>query len=453
MSLQNSKNINLILNGPIPYALYKLALPNIFAVFMYSIVTFSEAWYISRVSIDELASLALVFPFVSLIGMIGLGAIGGGITSCLSKAIGKNDKELANKILWHSVLIMTFLSFFFLLFFVFLSSIIFHLIGAEKIVENRSVTFMQVFFSFAPVMFFSYLFISVFRGCGSYQALARITILANISQVLLSGVLTLGLWFFPQLGLIGIAISTIICQGIAAIYMFLYIIRGNFNISFKIYSFDKNIIIDILRVGGISSINAISITLTMLLVTFFVSGYGTAAIAGYGICLRLEQMLIPLAFGIGGVLTTIVGMNFGAENFKRAKKAAWLGASIIGFIATGIGSMVAFFPDIWINIFTHDNDAFSIASKYLVIVGPVFGIFALGKTLYFASMGTGNMLIPISAGLTRLLIVFLFGMLATYFSLDIIFLFFGVSLGLSTIGIILIINMFKKAWNPLLIIK
>ena len=92
MSLQNSKNINLILNGPIPYTLYKLAIPNIFAVFMYSIVTFSEAWYISRVSIDELASLALVFPFVSLVGMIGLGAIGGGITSCLSTAIGKNDK-------------------------------------------------------------------------------------------------------------------------------------------------------------------------------------------------------------------------------------------------------------------------------------------------------------------------------------------------------------------------
>ena len=111
------------------------------------------------------------------------------------------------------------------------------------------------------------------------------------------------------------------------------------------------------------------------------------------------------------------------------------------------------FPDIWINIFTDDNDAFSIASKYLVIVGPFFGIFALGKTLYFASMGTGKMFIPISAGLTRLLIVFLFGVFVTYFSLDIMFLFFGVSLGLSTVGIILIINMFKKAWNPLLIIK
>jgi len=453
MSFQNSKNINLILNGPISYTLYKLALPNIFAVFMYSAVTFSEVWYISRVSIDELASLALVFPFVSLVGMIGLGAIGGGITSSLSRAIGKNDKDLANKILWHSVLLMTFLSFIFLLFFVFFSNKIFHIIGAEEIVVSRSVVFTQIFFSFAPVMFYSYFFISVFRGCGSYQHLAKITIVTNVSQVLLSGVLTLGFWFFPQLGLIGIAISTIACQGIAAIYMFVYIIRGNFNISFKIYSFDKNIIVDILRVGGVSSINAISITLTMVIVTFFVSGYGTAAIAGHGICLRLEQMLIPLAFGVGGVLTTIVGMNFGAKNFKRAKKISWLGALIIGFLATGIGSIVAISPDIWINIFTDDSDAFLIASRYLIVVGPVFGIFAAGKTLYFASMGTGKMIIPVSAGLTRLLIVSLFGVLVTYFSLDIIFLFFGVALGLSVIGIILIINMFKKAWNPVLIIE
>ncbi|MBA31293.1 MAG: hypothetical protein CL748_02020 [Chloroflexi bacterium] len=98
MSLQNSKNINLILKGSVPFTLYKLALPNVFAVFMYSVVTFSEAWYIGQISIDELASLALVFPFVSLIGMMGLGAIGGGITSSLSRAIGKNDKDLANKV-------------------------------------------------------------------------------------------------------------------------------------------------------------------------------------------------------------------------------------------------------------------------------------------------------------------------------------------------------------------
>ena len=169
MSLQNSKNINLILNAPVPFTLYKLALPNIFAVFMYSAVTFSEAWYIGQISIDELASLALVFPFVSLIGMMGLGAIGGGITSSLSRAIGKNDEDFANKVVWHSLLLMFFLSLIFLLIFVLLSNKIFNLVGAEENVINRSVLFCKIFFSFAPVMFFSFLLVSIFRGCGAYQ--------------------------------------------------------------------------------------------------------------------------------------------------------------------------------------------------------------------------------------------------------------------------------------------
>ncbi|MBF15466.1 MAG: hypothetical protein CL740_00350 [Chloroflexi bacterium] len=449
MSLQNSKNINLILNAPVPFTLYKLALPNIFAVFMYSAVTFSEAWYIGQISIDELASLALVFPFVSLIGMMGLGAIGGGITSSLSRAIGKNDEDFANKVVWHSLLLMFFLSLIFLLIFVLLSNKIFNLVGAEENVINRSVLFCKIFFSFAPVMFFSFLLVSIFRGCGAYQNLAKITIFTNISQVVLSGVLTLGWSVFPQLGLLGIAISTIICQAISSAYMFIYIIRNNLNVSFKVYSFEKNIIYDILRVGGVSAINSICITLTMIVITFFISKYGTAAIAGHGICLRLEQMLIPLAFGVGGVLTTIVGVNFGAKKYIRAKNFALTGAIIIGLIGTIVGVFVAIFPDLWINIFTGDKEAYAIAAIYLMIVGPVFGIFSGGKTLYFASMGTGKMIIPISAAITRLFIVLCFGMIVSYFSLDIKFLFIGVALGLSVIGIILYINMFSKAWNPI----
>ena len=148
-------------------------------------------------------------------------------------------------------------------------------------------------------------------------------------------------------------------------------------------------------------------------------------------------------------LTTIVGVNFGAKKYIRAKNFALTGAIIIGLIGTIVGVFVAIFPDLWINIFTEDKEAYAIATIYLMIVGPVFGIFSGGKTLYFASMGTGKMFIPISAAITRLFIVLCFGMIVSYFSLDIKFLFMGVALGLSVIGIILYINMFSKAWNPL----
>ena len=186
----------------------------------------------------------------------------------------------------------------------------------------------------------------------------------------------------------------------------------------------------------------------MALVTSFISNYGTAAIAGYGLCARLENFLIPFAFGIGGVLTSAVGTNFGASQYYRARKIAWSGSLVIFIDTNIIGITLAIFPHIWLDIFTSDPEAYLIGALYLGIVGPVFGIFSGGKTLYFASQGTGNMVIPLTGGISRLIIVIIFGLLTNIFSWDIKIFFIGVALSLSAVGIILSINMFGKVWNP-----
>ena len=185
--------------------------------------------------------------------------------------------------------------------------------------------------------------------------------------------------------------------------------RKHFN---KITKIKKEIFLDIMKVGGVAALNSISIATTMLVTTTFISKYGTEAIAGYGVCARLEQTLIPLAFGIGGVLTSAVGTNFGAEQFSRARKAAWLGALLIGILAGLIGMTVFISPSLWLDFFTTNPEAYIIGALYLGIVGPFFPIFAFGKTLYFASQGTGNMIIPIFGGITRLVIVSIIGFIS-----------------------------------------
>ena len=203
-----------------------------------------------------------------------------------------------------------------------------------------------------------------------------------------------------------------------------------------------------MKVGGVAALNSISIATTMLVTTTFISKYGTEAIAGYGVCARLEQTLIPLAFGIGGVLTSAVGTNFGAEQFSRARKAAWLGALVIAILAGLIGMTVFISPSLWLDFFTTNPEAYVIGALYLGIVGPFFPIFAFGKTLYFASQGTGNMIIPIFGGITRLVIVSIIGFISVYYTLDIKILFFGVGIAMSSVGLILFINMFSQTWNP-----
>ena len=448
MSLHNSNRMQIILSAPIPSMLFKLAAPNMISVLFMMTVAFSEPFFAGQLGIVQLASVAIIFPFASLVGMVGAGAVGGGVVSALSRAIGKNDLERANSVIWHAALIYFTLSAIFFLVFVLFSRNLFNLIGAEKDVVDKAVLYSKIFFGLGPLMWLYFLMLSIYRGCGDYQSLARINITSGLFQLFFSGALSLGWWFFPAMGLPGIALSVVLPQGFAAFYMLFSISRGRFEISFKITKINREIFLDIMKVGGVAALNSISIATTMLITTTFISKYGTEAIAGYGVCARLEQTLIPLAFGIGGVLTSAVGTNFGAEQFSRARKAAWLGALLIGILAGLIGMTVFISPSLWLDFFITNPEAYIIGALYLGIVGPFFPIFAFGKTLYFASQGTGNMIIPIFGGITRLAIVSIVGFISVYYSLDIKFLFLGVGIAMSSVGLILLINMFSQTWNP-----
>ena len=448
MSLQDSERIKLILDGSIPSMLFKLATPNMISVLFMLVITFSEIFFAGQLGINSLAAVAVVFPLVSLAGMIGQGAIGGGVVSALSRSIGSNDINRANFVVWHSFIVYLLISIIFFVLFVGFSKYIFYLIGVEEEVVNEALTYSRIFFGFSPFIFLFFLLTSIFRAFGDYQALARINIIIGIAQLILAGSLSLGWWFFPSLGLVGLASAMIIPQAIASICMLISIFRGRYNVSIKITALRKDIFIDIFKVGGVGAINSISIAVTILVTTSFIANFGTEAVAGYGVCARLEQTLIPFAFGIGGVLTSTTGVNFGAKQFSRARKSAWFGASIIASIVAIVGITLSIFPSIWLNLFTTDPEAYAIGALYLSIVGPFYMLFAFGKTLYFASQGTGNMLFPIVGGISRLSVVSIFGILIISQDLNINYLFFTIGLAMSLVGLVLFLNMFGPNWNP-----
>tara|TARA_B100000519_G_scaffold198063_1_gene206876 strand:- start:18 stop:1322 length:1305 start_codon:yes stop_codon:yes gene_type:complete len=428
--------------------LYRLAAPNMLAVIIISIVTFSEAWYVGKVNTVALAGLAIVFPFQTLMGMMGNGGMGNGTASALSRSIGKNDFKRAHSVIWHSALINLFISLVYLIALGIFSRSIFNLFGASEEVTDQAVLYARIFFGLAPFIWLYFWMKSVLRGLGAIQIMARLDIVASVIQLVLSGALTLGWFFLPSLGLVGPAIAAVLCQGFAGVAMLILFVSGKFEISLKIIHLDFDVTKDILKVGGMGVLLAFNIALTIMLTTRFVADFGTEAIAGYGVCGRLEQMLIPLAFGVGGVLVVIVGTNFGASQYERARKSARFGALIIALVATLIGVILALFPSLWIDLFIKELGAFAIGSVYLRIVGPVFGLFAGGQTLSFASYGTGSMIIPVFGGVYRVLITSIFGLSVSYFSLDISFLFWGVTIGMVGWAIILSLNMISKVWNP-----
>jgi Na+-driven multidrug efflux pump len=145
--------------------------------------------------------------------------------------------------------------------------------------------------------------------------------------------------------------------------------------------------------------------LNVMAVTALVGSFGTFALAGYGVGARLEYLQIPLVFGLGSALVTLVGTNVGAGNVIRARRAAWTGAALAAAVTGGIGLLVALLPGAWIGLFSAQPEVLAAGEAYLRIVGPTYGFFGLGLALYFSAQGAGRLLWPLVAGFGRLMIV------------------------------------------------
>ncbi len=99
----------------------------------------------------------------------------------------------------------------------------------------------------------------------------------------------------------------------------------------------------------------------------------------------------------------MVGTNWGARQYRRARAIGWTGAATVATACGAIGSVVALFPALWMGLFSADAEIVRLGTWYLRIVGPIYGLYGLGMALYFATQGFGSALWTVTANAVRLL--------------------------------------------------
>ena len=150
------------------------------------------------------------------------------------------------------------------------------------------------------------------------------------------------------------------------------------------------------------SVTTVTATLTAMLVTGLVGRFGTAALAGYSIGMRLEFMLAPLAFGIGTGATTLVGIAAGAGDGGARCRSPGPAACSPSSPSGAIGWAIALLPETWSRLFASDPAVIAASVACIVHVAPFYCLFGLGLTLNFASQGAGRMTVPVIASVARL---------------------------------------------------
>src|SRR5712671_2524781 len=342
----------MMLAGPIVPTILALAAPNVLNVAMMSLVSISDSWFVSQLGIVDLAALALVFPTQMALGQMSAGAMGGGISSSVARALGSGDRAAAEAAAAHALAIALGMAGLFAVVFVGFGRQIYGALGGSGAALDRAEAFATVLFVGCSAHWIANSLASVLRGTGDMKTPSYALVVTAALQVPLTGGLTLGWLGLPALGIRGPAAASVICFALAALWMSSRLLRRNatLRLSWPTGGFRWASFRDILKVGLIACLVVVLTNGTVLAVIGLIGREGDAAIAGYGVGSRLEYMLIPISFGIGAALTTLVGTNIGARQYRRAQRLAWAGALMAGAVAAAIGIVVAIWPDLWLGL-------------------------------------------------------------------------------------------------------
>jgi putative MATE family efflux protein len=398
---------NALVDGPILRTLLWLAWPNVIALSAGTCVVIAETSYIGRLGVESLAAMALVFPFVILTMTMSGGAMGGGVASAVARALGAGDAERASTLATHALLIGICFGLTFMLGMLLFGPALLKLLGGRGHVLANAVGYAQIFFGGAVLPWLMNTMAGILRGTGNMKLPSLMILSSAVCQIILGGTLGLGLGPIPQFGMRGVAAGSLIAYSISISAMAWYLFSGRARVVPKIRGLRirRAMFFDILKVGAVACFSPLQSVLTITIFTHMLAQFGTEILAGYGIGARLEFMLTSIAFAVGIASVPMIGMAIGARRVARARRIALI-AGCIAFVSVGlVGTVIAIFPDLWVEIFTHDPAVRAASRQYLSAAAPMYAFIGLSISMYFSSQGAAKVFGPVLAQTARLVFV------------------------------------------------
>jgi Na+-driven multidrug efflux pump len=323
------------------------------------------------------------------------------------------------------------------------------MLGGAGATLEAALIYSNVVFAGAMLLWVFNTLASALRGTGNMLVPAAVMCIGAVVLVPLSPALIFGWGPFPRLGVAGggTAIIAYYAAGTAVLAAYLWAGRSALRPRLRVL-LRWPMFREILQVGAVAALTSLLTNLTIGISTGLVGVYGPAAIAGFGVGSRLEYLLVPLVFGLGAPLVTLVGTNIGAGRRERALRVAWVGAAIAFVLTETIGLAAAAFPTAWLSLFDRDPAMLTAGAAYLRAVGPFYGFFGLGMALYFASQGAGRLLWPLFAGMVRLTLAVGGGWLMLRRTGDLSAVFLALGAALAAYGMIIAAAVKAGVWFP-----
>ena len=392
-----------ILNERPMQTLVRLAVPNLAASLVQSLMIVVEGWYAGSLGSVALAAVALVFPMFMATMMLSAGAMGGAVAGAMARAMGSGDMERANAVLRVAILISLGIGSLKAVLVLTFGPWLFAAMGGEGQVLDAALAYCWVLFPGIALIWTTNMVTGALRGTGDMLRPAMVTgliVLVHFALILLQQLAG------APFGLAGAA-GALLGAYLAGLLYVLSIWRSTarpVRISFSGWTRLTGGL-KVLTAGTLAGSQTVMTIAYSLLATAVFGNLSAEWLAGYGIAMRLELLIVPVIFGIGGAGMVATGTLLGAGRRGDAIRMGWLSALTAAGLVGGIGLIVSIWPGLWTGLFTDQPDIAETAAQTLGIVGPCYAFFGLGLCLYFVSQGLATLPIPVLGAVLRLSVV------------------------------------------------
>lgn len=381
--------------GPMVRAIILLAVPMVLEMAMESIFAVVDMLFVSRLGDDAIAGVALTESAVTLVYTAAIG-LSIGVTAMVARRVGEGDEEAASRATAQAILFGSALSVIIgVLGFVFAEDVL-RVMGATPETISVSVGYTRVMLGSNIVIVLLFLQNAAFRGAGDAAIAMRVLWLANALNIILDPLLIFGIGPFPELGLQGAAIATMIGRGTAVLVQLYTLARLDGRLKVRMHHLVPRVfvmarLVRLSATGTFQTFIGMASWIGLLRIT---AEFGADALAGYAIAIRVVIFGILPAWGLSNAAATMVGQGLGANDPERAEASVWIAAKMdLVFLGVLGVIFVVFAPQI-VAAFGGTGSASAYAIDCLRIVAAGFPFYAYGMVITAAFNGAGAVWTP-----------------------------------------------------------
>ncbi|MCA1814888.1 MAG: MATE family efflux transporter [Acidobacteria bacterium] len=381
--------------GSIGRAIFLLAVPMVLETLMESLFGVVNAFWVSRLGQDSLATVGLTESMLTIIFAVCIG-LGMGTTAMIARRIGEGRREAAGDAAAQAIILGVATSLVIGAFGFTFAPALLRLMGASPSVVAVGAGYPRIIYGANICIVLLFLNNAVFRGSGDASIAMRALWLGNAINLVLDPCFIFGLAFFPRLGVTGSAIATTIGRGTAVVFQIWVLTTGRSRVRVHLAQLrpQLDLTLRLVRVSLGGMFQFLIATASWVVIVRLVSAFGSAAVAGYTVALRIIVVAILPSWGMSNAAATLVGQNLGAGQPERAEKSVWKTGFVNMLFLAGVTLLFLLFAERLVGVFTSDPAIVPYAVDCLRFISYGYVFYAWGMVVAGSFNGAGDTYTP-----------------------------------------------------------